>query len=324
MAQITSPATEATVPLISKHTRGTHGSPGFTLIELLVVISIIGLLVAILLPALNSARTAAHKAVSLSNARQISIALHTYAADNKQSMPFMRQKFINSAGMSDYRWAVQWGRMLYEQSYVQDMEVYWSPARITFEGDYPHSSRTGCCQYAHTFESTGYGLNPGVYGSSESDHLLNGAPLPLRLEESGAPPASEMLMLVESGSTHGSIGGLNGYFIAYPDKHTDTSRVRLFSYNNTVVRSYVDGSVMAAGPRNGRILSGNGWALDNFDTLTPVHRTDIGWDPQKSTPRAEYSGSQLGGNWTFGSHNGGWYHKPWFTRWRSEWYPGFR
>lgn len=70
----------------------------FTLIELMVVISIIALLIAILLPVLGSARTAAYKTASLSNLRQIAVASTVYAGDNKSSLPFIqRAKFYLGA-----------------------------------------------------------------------------------------------------------------------------------------------------------------------------------------------------------------------------------
>ena len=99
---------------------GSRKQHGFTLVELLVVIAIIGVLVGLLLPAVQSAREAARRMQCQNNLRQLGLAAHNHESAMKYLPPAYRAQQIGMApGYFDL-----WGTLALLTPYLEQTNVY--------------------------------------------------------------------------------------------------------------------------------------------------------------------------------------------------------
>jgi prepilin-type N-terminal cleavage/methylation domain-containing protein len=122
----------------------------FTLIELLVVVSVIGLLVAILLPALRGAREASQAVICASNLRQIGLAWELYNADFKGQM-------VAAVNEDSSIWMVTGSPNKHSLSrYLTSDRIYSCPRKLL-------------SPYSEPYQATTYSINSRATGSSTAN-----------------------------------------------------------------------------------------------------------------------------------------------------------
>ena len=147
----------------------------FTLIELLVVIAIIAILAAILFPVFAQAKLQAKKITSVSNVKQVGLALYMYVNDADDVTPKLGD-------------GVDWTNQVYP--YVKNENLFLDPVRNDMDGGclkngapYPGAgSDEPGCRYV------GYGYNWGRFNDAEAACCWISSPTPIILrQETGFP-----------------------------------------------------------------------------------------------------------------------------------------
>ncbi|MEO0530343.1 MAG: DUF1559 domain-containing protein [Planctomycetota bacterium] len=143
---------------------------GFTLVELLVVIAIIGILIALLLPAVQAAREAARRSQCQNKLKQLALAALNYESARSELPPGIVVD-------GDYRWSAL-ARIL---PYLEETNLY---ANINFDFDYHLLGRDGT---VHATEDDA--LNAGILKAERIDVLQcpSAQKDEVRLDDQGRP-----------------------------------------------------------------------------------------------------------------------------------------
>ena len=137
--------------------RRTKVRAGFTLVELLVVIAIIGILVALLLPAVQAVREAARRAKCQNNMKNIAIALQNYHSARNR----FPKGFVSSSEKVE-----SWAWSTFALPYLEEQSVY---DRLSPSDDFVvpvSATRTTKCNLADVFAKGGTELEPLQTGLS--------------------------------------------------------------------------------------------------------------------------------------------------------------
>jgi prepilin-type N-terminal cleavage/methylation domain-containing protein/prepilin-type processing-associated H-X9-DG protein len=144
-------------------------APAFTLVELLVVIAIIGVLIALLLPAVQKVRAAAQRMACANHLHNIGLALHNYESEhgrfppgavigpfvpagvntkaNHGCWPFLLAHLEQEPLARRYRWDVSWSDPDNAEAVAQQLKVFQCPAAEPDRvgGGYNASNGSGAC-----------------------------------------------------------------------------------------------------------------------------------------------------------------------------------
>lgn len=154
---------------------------GFTLVELLVVIAIIGVLVALLLPAVQAAREAARRSSCGNNLKQIGLAIHNYH-DTHLKLP---SGTVWTAG--DYAWG--WGALILPQMEEENLWTTLGSGSIPLDNTLaatqtkvdayrcPSDTSPDTFEIGWTWDKKNFPIGVSNYvgmGGEKSGHVTNG------------------------------------------------------------------------------------------------------------------------------------------------------